>query len=136
MKKWFIGIALLALAGLAIGLYMYFKPLPGMEDLRADHKVAAASLYEAFDQDEAGASSTYLGKVVEVEGTIQSVEAGDHGGMTVILEAGGLMGGVLCRMDPGQKEATEALQPGAAVRIRGECVGKLMDVELSRCVIL
>lgn len=136
MKKLLLPLILLGIAGLAIGLYMYFKPVTSMHRIKADHQLGAMALYEAFDQDETAAMGTYAGKILEVTGEISEVDDAGEAGINIGLEAGGLMGGVRCRLDPGEKAAAQDLAPGQTVTLRGQCDGKLMDVELSRCVLV
>ena len=134
MKKWIIIILAIGLvAGLAIGVYMYNKPLEGMDSQQADFAISAVDLYTAFDSDEENANTTYLGKVVQVNGVIQTISDTEEGQPSILLEAGGLMGGVICRLDPSAKGSFTVGQP---VTFRGECTGKLMDVELARCVVI
>ena len=132
MKKWIlILLAVGVVAGIGIGLYMYNKPLESMSGQDADVAISAVDLYQAFDTDEATANATYLGKVIEVTGTIQSVSAGDDGTPNIVLSAGDVMGGVVCRLDA---SATGDFQEVQTAAFRGECTGKLLDVELARCV--
>jgi len=132
---------ILALIGLGfiaagIGYYFYNKPMADLRDVKADFQLTATDLYEAFDSDEKAAETLYLGKILEVEGLISEVEATDEGGVNLSLEGGGLLGGVRCRLDKDGINADASLTVGQSVTIRGECTGKLMDVELSRCVLL
>ncbi len=132
MKKWIIIILAIGLvAGLAMGVYMYNKPLEGMDSQKAEIDISAVDLYTAFDTDEENANTTYLGKVVEVNGVIQTISEPEEGQPSILLEAGGLMGGVICRLDPSAKGSFKV---GQSITFRGECTGKLMDVELARCV--
>lgn len=132
MKKWIIILlAIGVVAGIGIGLYMYNKPLESMASRDAEVTISAVDLYQAFDADEPAANLNYLGKVIEVSGTIQSVSAGDDGTPSIVLDAGDAMGGVVCRLDA---TASGDFQEGQTAAFRGECTGKLLDVELARCV--
>ncbi|MBK7344369.1 MAG: hypothetical protein IPJ06_15490 [Saprospiraceae bacterium] len=132
MKKWiFAALALALVTGLIIGLYMYNKPLESMTGQQAELTVSAADLYQSFDTNETAANGKYLGKVIEVSGTIESISTGDDGATNILLNAGDAMGGVICRLDATVKET---FQEGSQIALRGECTGKLMDVELARCV--
>ncbi len=133
MKKWIIaGLALALIIGVAIGLYMYNKPLESMSGQEAEVTISAADLFQAFDTDEQKANTTFLGKVIEVSGTIESISTGDDTSTNILLNAGDVMGGVICRMDLSSKDV---FQEGQQIALRGECTGKLLDVELARCVL-
>jgi hypothetical protein len=69
-------------------------------------------------------------------GVISEVEMTEEGGVNLSLDGGGLLGGVRCRLEQTNDDQKAQLKEGNQVTIRGECTGKLMDVELSRCVLL
>ncbi len=132
MKKWILSLlAIGLLVGITVGVYMYNKPLESMDSQEAEITLSAVDLYTAFDSDEASANAQYLGKVIEVSGVIQTISDAEEGQPSILLDAGGLMGGVICRLDP---TASSTFNVGQSVTFRGECTGKLMDVELARCV--
>ena len=133
MKKWILAsLAITLIIGVGVGYYLYNKPLESMAGKKAEVALSATDLYAAFDLDEQAANAKYLGKVIEVSGTVVSVSAGDDGTPSVLLDSGGAMGGVICRMDA---SLATAFQEGQQITLRGECTGKLLDVELARCVV-
>ena len=132
-KKIFIALGIAMVIGLAVGLYMYNKPLESMSSQKAEITISAADLYQAFDTDEQAANTTYLGKVIQVSGTIESISAGDDASTNILLNAGDAMGGVICRLDA---SSSDVFQEGQQVVLRGQCTGKLLDVELARCVLV
>lgn len=136
MRRIILALIGLGFIGAGIGYYLYNKPMADLKDVKADFQLTATDLYEAFDSDEKAAETLYLGKILDVEGVISEVEATDEGGVNLSLEGGGLLGGVRCRLDQGGISSDASLTAGQSVIIRGECTGKLMDVELSRCVLL
>ena len=136
MKKILIIVAALGLIGGAIGFYLYNKPVESMSGIKAEIRIPATELYTAFETDEANATTQYIGKVLEVQGTLMAVEQSDQGGTSLILEAGGMMGGVVCRLDSAATFNSLTVLPGQSVKLRGECTGKIMDVELARCVLI
>lgn len=132
-KKIFIALGIAMVIGLAVGFYMYNKPLESMSSQKAEITISSADLYQAFDTDEQAANTAYLGKVIEVSGTIESISAGDDASTNILLNAGDAMGGVICRLDA---SSSAVFQEGQHVALRGECTGKLLDVELARCVLV
>lgn len=133
-KTLLILLPVLALLGIGIGLYLYNKPVESLEGADAAETLEATALYQAFEADEASANQRFLGKIVQVSGSVLEVSDTDPQSITVTLEAGGMLGGVLCRIDPAQSEAITGLAPGQSVTLKGECAGYLSDVELVRCV--
>lgn len=132
---------ILALIGLGfiaagIGYHLYNKPVANLNDVEAAYQLTATELYEAFEADEAAAQTQYLGKILDVTGVISEVEMTEEGGVNLSLDGGGLLGGVRCRLEQADGDHKAQLKEGNHVTIRGECTGKLMDVELSRCVLI
>jgi hypothetical protein len=135
MKRILLAIIGLAFIAAGVGYYLYTKPLADLANVKPDFTLSAVALYEAFEADEAAAQTRYLGKVIEVIGRVAQVERFAEGTANVSLDGGGLLGGVLCRF---QKDhlAADQIQEGQSITIKGQCTGKLMDVELTRCVIV
>lgn len=106
-----------------------------MGSASADFKMAATELFEQFDADETAANAKYLDKVIEVEGSVLSVSEEEES-ITITLEAGGMLGGVICQLDPLTKHEKTSFAEGEKLKIKGICTGMLMDVVLVRCVIL
>jgi len=136
MKKLLLFLALAAVIGLAVGIYLYNKPVQSMHRLKADHQLSATDLYSAFDSDETAAMASYAGKILEVTGAIAAMNTSEEGDINIDLEGGGLLGGIRCRLDPAETGSAAALSPGQTITLRGQCDGKLMDVELSRCILV
>lgn len=136
MRKIFLFLALLAIAGGVVAYRIYNKPYKNIGKATADFQVDATKLLADFETDEAAANSQYLDKVVEVTGVVREIKPGDDGGVSVMLEAGSDMAGVLCELDqvydPGKVQA----EPGESITLRGVCTGSLLDVVLVRCVVV
>lgn len=128
-------VFLLALAGGAVGFYLYQKPTPTAAAFHTDHSISASALFIDYETDEAAANERYLGKTLELTGTIREISIQEETGQaTIYLEAGGILGGVSCEMAADQQLAKA--KPGEEVTIKGICSGLLMDVVLNRCVIV
>jgi len=122
---------LLLLIGALVGYRMYNKPHQDLAGATADHQLMATELFTDFDSDEAVANAKYLDKVIRVEGKILSVNTGDNGQISLTLDGGGMMGGVVCQLDPSLQKAD--FSEGQSVTLNGLCTGMLMDVILVRC---
>lgn len=133
-KTLLILLALLGLMALILGLYMYNKPLEDLGSATVAESLEATALYQAFEADEATANQRFLGKIVQVSGTVLDIGRTDPQSVSITLEAGGLLGGVLCIIDPAHADITSKWSPGMQVSLKGECTGMLNDVQLTRCV--
>ena len=121
------------LAG-AYGLYMFYKPVPGVDQMKTEAHMTSMELAGAFENDEASASDEYIGKVLEVTGVVTEVMPGDSSGVIVVLASDGFIQ-VLAGMSP-EVEAPNNLS-GSEVTVKGICTGATMlDVVLSRCIFL
>lgn len=136
MKNWkkllllgFIG----ALIGGSIGLYLWNKPVTSTSKLDAEIQITASALFDAYTAEEASADSNYLGKVLEVTGTLKEIRTTDNGKPALVLETNDLLFGVLCEFE--DEAVAKSLEVGATVTIKGVCSGMLFDVVLNRCVI-
>lgn len=124
-------IAVVLLIGALIGYRMYNKPHQDLAKLTADYRLTATELFTAYEAGEADANAKYLDKVIRVEGEILNLSQDENGQTSLTLDAGGLMGGVICQLDPSLKIAD--FREGQQVTLNGLCTGMLMDVVLVRC---
>ncbi len=133
MKKFLIAaLAVFVVIGAAVGYYMWNKPHKDMTKAKAEYSLDANALFSEFEADENAANAKYLGKIVEVSGTIAQVLPGDK--TTVVLETENGIFGVKCELDPFSDVAFPEYQQGDVVSLKGNCTGFLGDVVLVRCV--
>lgn len=89
----------------------------------ADHSLSAVALYEEYSGNEKKSDRKYIGKTVEVSGTIAEMSK-DHDGATVLLFIEpGQMEGVMCTIDKDQN--TSSLAAGQSVKVKAQCTGML-----------
>lgn len=122
-----------ALIGGSIGIYLWNKPVTSTSKLDAELQITAAELFDAYTADETAADSNYLGKVLEVTGTLKEIRTTDNGKPALVLETNDALFGVLCEFE--DEAVAKALETGTTVTIKGVCSGMLFDVVLNRCVI-
>lgn len=135
MKK-LIGIGLLlALLGVGVGYFMYNKPHQNMEKAEADMTLESTALFSAFEVNEAEANEKYLDKVIKISGTVKEVNTDEEGNISLTLESGNELFGVICQMDNLTKQEKTDFKIGEQVTLKGICTGMLMDVVLVRCVV-
>lgn len=128
---------ILLLIGLAIaswiGYRMYDRPTPTAAGTSAEVTIDAPDLFRAFQEDEMAAGRSYNDKVIEVAGTVRSMDTPGNGPVNVMLESGDPLGAVVCEFDPAVAPTWE---PGTAVRLKGFCAGYNLDVLLQRCAVV
>lgn len=133
MSRGIIGIFIVFFIGVLIsyGLYQYNRPHEGTATKESSFQLAASTIFNEFETDEVTAGNKYNDKIVAVSGEITDVGIEDDGTVKVTLEAGGMMGGVICQMDSNFEGNFEI---GETKTFKGVCTGYLMDVILIRCV--
>lgn len=109
---------LLVLAGLA-STYFYLEQTPDVVQRRADEYVNAKELIDAFQQDASAAKEKYLEKVVEVTGTVKSIDPSG----TVVLGEEGAASDVVAGLDRRHLNDHDKLKEGSVVVIQGICSG-------------
>jgi len=131
---WIVAIA--GVAGLIYGLSQYYKPHPNLESQAADFLVDSQALFTAFQTNESAANEMYLNNLVQVTGIVREISPLADGGYTLILDAGDPMFGVNCAFLPESSAGLEGIVAESEVVVKGICTGMLMDVNLSRCVLV
>ena len=112
----------------------YTRTSATADELPVKETTTATELLAAFTADEASATTRYVGtteQVVQVSGTIRSVDVAANGITNVVLETGDALAGVVCEFATDKVPA--AWKAGASVTVKGICTGMLMDVILVRC---
>lgn len=133
VKQIALAVAVLFLLGLAIGGYLYFKPNPSVASMKTDVTLTSGDLLAAFEADEAAANDAYLDQVIAITGTIIDTTTSADGLLTLTLDTGNPVSGVICEMEADRDHGPLAI--GAPVTLKGLCTGYLMDVVLVRCVV-
>ena len=133
MKNKRLTIAILIVAIMAAGSYyayhLYNKPVQSLEKKKADLKLTAQKLVEDYVGNEQAADSLYLGKVIEVQGTVSGILASSED-TKIHLDSGNPMAMVICTIEKG-KEIGNA-KTGDQVTIKGLCSGFLGDVHIEQ----
>lgn len=123
------------LVGAIYGYLEFNRGVAGTASMPVQEKVTAGELLADFQTDEAAANQRYVGmteQVVQVSGTIRSMEPLGTGVTNVVLETGDDLAGIVCEFQ--DEEVPTDWRSGADVSIKGICTGLLMDVVLVRCV--
>lgn len=125
-----IGIVILVgiLTGGIIAYRMWNKDFEDALD-QEGIKVTAEALYKAFETNETQANQTYVGKVVEVSGTVSEVQS-DSIQRVVLTFPDAMMGGIIVNIDKRHPEGIKELKAGDQATLKGFCSGFLMDVQI------
>lgn len=128
MKRLLIIAGLLAAIGAGYGLYQFNRTSNSTIRQKPEYILKASELSTAFANDEAMANEKYLGKVIQVEGTLLGKETGEFWVLT--LEGIGLVN-IRAELLTGRQPE---LKTGETVKVKGVCSGSLLDVVLSDCI--
>ncbi|MDD4646443.1 MAG: hypothetical protein PHY99_10695 [Bacteroidales bacterium] len=143
MKKKFwrlavIGIALALIVGGFVYWYGFLRKETPIEKMKADFVMTADSLSKLFNADEKTATEKFSGKILILNADLISVEKDERGNFTLTLVDP--MTGVTCTIDSlqavKQKAEIDLLTEGMTVTVKGRCDGILMDVKMSKCMIV
>jgi tRNA_anti-like len=124
-------IVLLCLAGL--GIYKITRPHQSVAGVEALATITAENLYMEFEHAEDKATAKWVGKVIEITGTISAVSEAENF-ISITLSTSG-QGGVNCSFSRKELGSTEKFKKGNPITIKGKCTGFLMDVNMVDCVI-
>jgi hypothetical protein len=139
MKKTLKIVLLVILVGACIGGFvaykMWNKPFDDVTDMEGI-AVNADVLYKAFETNEQTANTTYVGKVVEVSGTVGDIETSDTIARVMITFPDAMMGAVRVTLDTRHLADAKAVKTGDQATFKGFCNGFLMDVEIKDGVLM
>lgn len=139
MKRYRTVLLVLVIAILAAGIYAYreyHRKPAALNELSADQVISADSLLAAYSLNEEAANKKFLGKVIDVTGTVAAITGQQDTVANVQLGAKEGIAHVSCSISLSEISKLKELSEGKVTTIRGVCTGYLMDVELNRCVII
>ena len=116
---------LFLLAGLAawFGYKEFVRTHKDLAVTSADFKLQAKELINEFDKNDSTATKKYLGKILEVSGTVKEVRKDETGFYTIALGEEGILTSVRCSMDSVHQGDAANLSSGSSATIRGACTG-------------
>lgn len=100
----------------------------------ADFNLQAGDLFQDFSKNEAESNTKYVGKVLEVVGTIKNVVTTSNGTMNLELVAND--GSVVCNFPKKNTPSLSEIEIGETAKMKGTCSGFLFDVMLDNCVLI
>ena len=111
-------VAVILIAG-AIGAYLYFKATPDVVQQKPDVSVKAGELIAAFEKDSAAARHLYLDKIVEVTGSVKSIDTAG----AVVLGEDDSASEVVVGLDRRYMQDHQKVQVGQVATLQGICSG-------------
>lgn len=130
-----IATFLVASIGAFVAYKMWNKPFDDVTEMDG-MKVTADVIYKAFETNEQTANTTYVGKVVEVTGTVGDIETSDSIARVVLTFPDAMMGAVRVTLDTRHLADAKAVKTGDQATFKGFCNGFLMDVEIKDGVLM
>lgn len=119
-----------------LGLKLYNSTLPlDIDKAEVEQSISSNKLFALFSTDEDYANTTYVEKVIVIEGIVKDVTyLNDR--YTVMLHSQNKFSNILCDMSLSQIEDVKKLRTGQTVSIKGVCKGYLMDVIMLNCILV
>lgn len=136
-SKKLIGLVVLVLVTAAsVYIYNEYNRKPAdLTDVKPAFNLSATDIVKEFETDEPAANKKYLGKIIQVTGTMASAGYQHDTLVSIILGEG--LHNVSCELDKRHFIKTLVQQQEAnSITIKGICTGYLMDVEMNRCIIV
>lgn len=126
-------LAVVIAIGAWYGWSEYNREPEGAADVEAQERIDATGFFQAFTTDEAAAEARFKNKVVQVTGTVRSVETDQYGKTNVTFETGDPLGGIVCEFDSG---TVVQCRPSTPATIKGFYQGYNLDILLQRCAVV
>jgi len=120
MKR-IIVIALLVVLAVAafVGYRMYQEKTPDIVNRKPDVVITATALIAAFEQDTGAAAKSYIDKVLEVSGTVTSIDTAG----SVVLGDVNTLSSVTVSLDRRHSTDYKNLKVGETAVLQGVCSG-------------
>ena len=118
-------LAVLAIIGGSIGLYMFYKPAKDFSKSKVDVELTSAGLFNEFLKDQNSATNKYVStdKTIEISGKISEIKKNDDGTIMIILDAGNPDGDLQCNLTNEESPKASKYATGSMIKIKGQCTG-------------
>jgi hypothetical protein len=128
-------ISSVVLVTTVVCLFIYYKPHRSVRKEEAAFSLSESQLVDAFIKDESTANSMYLGKILQVKGTLKEIILNDSS-LVLLLGDSTMDTGISCYLQKDQKDLYTTLKRGESITVKGICNGMLLDVVLDKCIML
>jgi hypothetical protein len=118
-RKIIIGVVIGILVVAIVGYRMYSKQTPDIVQDKPDAAISAKDLIAAFEKDTAAASKLYLDKIVEVTGSVKSVDTSG----AVVMGEEGTPSEIVIGLDRRHIKDASNITVGSVAVLQGICSG-------------
>lgn len=139
-KKWIFYLVSLAIIGIIAAVLVYFfvynKQQPDYSKAKPDFTLNGIELFKEFKDNPVLAGEKYNGKVLAIEGSLNSVEKTDSLTIAVFAMEEGMFGdeGIRFAFIPSFADKISSTPPETMVTIKGYCTGfNDTDVIMEHC---
>ncbi len=125
LKTIVIVIAMLIMVGVGYGYYLYTKPRVLPSQMQSTASISAVALYNTYLNDSATANKQYTGKVIEVYGSVGTIDT-SNSNIAINMKTDTISNGVIsCSMEKGTNMLKEmqGVKLGDSIRVKGLCTG-------------
>lgn len=120
MKKKIILIVLvIVVAAAGFAYYKYNEKNPDFAAEKPDVTVDALALIAAFEKDSASANRQYLDKIIQVSGTVKSVDTSG----VIFLGNAEQQSSIVCGLDERHREDLKQAAVGSTITVQGKYTG-------------
>jgi acetyltransferase-like isoleucine patch superfamily enzyme len=121
-------IVVFLIMGVALYAYKeYNRKNVDIADTKAAFTLTDLQLINEFTQDQNASNKKYLGKILELSGSIKKIDTDANGYHTLILGNAVNMNSVRCSVDSAFNKDAHNLTVGSSVVIKGICTGYNAD---------
>jgi hypothetical protein len=132
-----LAIVFVCVTALCIYGYKEFTRKPAdLSKSDAVESITASDLCGMYSNYEDSANKKYLGKIIEVTGTVVEIENQQDTVLTILLGDTLQAARISCLIDKQYIVTAKNSVLGDKLKVKGICTGYLMNVELNRCVIV
>lgn len=137
-KKLVLGLVFFLALAMVIAVitwrYVFREAETNVAARSVDVEISVTDLVSRFETNEEAANADLLGKVLLVEGLVESLKE-DSLSISVYLKNPEDMAGVICSFGKNDVESSK-VNAGTTLKVKGICTGYLLDVVLNRCVLV
>jgi len=127
MKKWMKILAVLAVIGIAAASYVYVcvynKAHPDYAQLEPEHSISTKACFETFRNNETEANQNFVGKMIQLSGTLDQIEYVDNQIIFYFIFSEGMFGNEGVRVSMLQNEQLSEITTGQNITLKGFCTG-------------
>jgi hypothetical protein len=117
-------------------LFLFNEKTTDLSKVNPEFTLTAQELFDAFSMDELSANEKFIGKVVQVDGNVSSIEYAGDSIVSIILMNEDQFAGIACTFQNDSEYPFNKISEGDTLTVRGICLGMLVDVLLNYCVVI